>query len=93
MTQQYLVGELSSLLRDLEPVPGPYCRVLRELRREVEASPPSGLRLLVQPAVALTSSICWATLATGDVRQFCDELDVAVRLRDFVNSANLSIWQ
>jgi hypothetical protein len=89
MTEQYLIGELSSLLGDLEPVPGPFDLALRDLRREVEASPPSRLRHLVEPAVTLTSSICWAALETGDVCRFCEDVNAVIRLRDFVFSANL----
>ena len=90
MTKQYLVGELSCLLADLQPVPDDLlAAALRDLRREVEAGPPWGLDPLAERAIRLTDSICWATLERGDVAQFCKAVDAAVRVQEFTLCANL----
>lgn len=90
MTEQYLVGELSALLADLQPVADDRLgAALRALRREVEARPPSRLRPLAERAVTLSESICWVTMDCGDMARFCDAVDAAVRMKDFTLSANL----
>ncbi|HYM50864.1 MAG TPA: hypothetical protein VET65_09890 [Candidatus Limnocylindrales bacterium] len=90
MTKQYLVGELSSLLACLLPVPDESLgNALRDLRREVEAGPVSSLPPLARQAVTLTDLICWVTLERGDVARFCRDVDTAVALREFALSADL----
>jgi hypothetical protein len=55
MTQQYLAGELSSLLGELQAVArsSPSTRVVAELRREAETLPLTAL-----PACSRTSHTC-----------------------------------
>lgn len=90
MTEQYIIGELSSLLADLQPAPDELLGgALRDLRREVEASPVSKLPPLAQHAITLTDRICWVTLGRGDVARFCRDVDTAVALREVAVSANL----
>jgi hypothetical protein len=90
VTEQYLIGELSALLADLQPVPDEsLAAALHSLRREVEAGPPARLAPLAQQALDLTEMICWVTLERGDVALFCRDVDAAVGLREFATSANL----
>lgn len=90
MTEHYLVGELSALLADLQPVSeGLLSDALCDLRREVEASPPWGLRPLAARALTLSTSICWINVESGDMTRFADTVDVAVRVREFSLNANL----
>ncbi len=89
MTQQYLVGEFSSLLAELQPAPGEWPAAVDELRREVERSALSGLPRLACEAMDLTDMICWAALERGDVSGFCRCAATAVALRDFTANAGL----
>jgi hypothetical protein len=89
MTQQYMVGEFSSLLAELQPVPGEWQAAVDELRRAVERSALSGLPRLASEAMELTDMICWAALERGDVSAFCRSATTAVTLRDFTANAGL----
>ena len=89
MTQQYIVGELSSLLGDLQRAPGGQLAAIRELRREVECSPLQLLPGLAREAVNLTDVICLAALEQGDVDGFGDCARTAVALGEFTDSARL----
>ncbi|TMD04190.1 MAG: hypothetical protein E6J01_13815 [Chloroflexi bacterium] len=88
MTRQ--VGEFSALLGDLLPVPDDLlCGALRDLQREVEASPVSRLHVLARRAISLTDVVCWVTLERGNMMRFCRDVDTAVALRQFTVSAKL----
>jgi hypothetical protein len=89
MTQQYMVGELSSLLAELQPIPGEWRAAVDELRRQVERSAPSELPRPACEAMDLTDMICWAALEQGDVSGFCRCATIAVALRDFTANAGL----
>jgi hypothetical protein len=89
MTHQYMVGEFSSLLAELQPVPGEWSAAVDELRREVERSAVSGLPHRASEAMDLTDVICWAALEQGDVSTFCRCATTAVALRDFAANAGL----
>jgi hypothetical protein len=89
MTQQYIVGELSSLLAELQPAPGEWPVAIDDLRREVERSALSGLPRLACEVMDLTDMICWAALEQGDVSGFCRCAKTAVALRDFTANAGL----
>ena len=89
MTQQYLIGQFSSLLGELQPAPAEWLAAVHDLRREVESSPPSMLPQLTRAAMDLTDMICWAALEQGDVGGFCRYAETAVALREFTASAGL----
>lgn len=89
MTQQYIVGELSSLLGDLQRAPGGELAAIRELRREVECSSLQLLPRLAREAVNLTDVICLAALEQGNVGGFRDCARTAVALGEFRDSARL----
>jgi hypothetical protein len=90
VTQQYIVGEFSSLLARLYPAPDELLRIaVGELRHQVEFSPLSTLPRLAQEALRLTDTICWAALEHGDAEGFRRCAGAAVALRDFGVNAGL----
>jgi hypothetical protein len=90
MTQQYLVGELSSLLAGLQPTPGALLDdAVGNLRHEVEFSPPRMLPRLAQKALDLTDVVCRAALEQGDADRFCRSVGTAIALHDFTVGAGL----
>ena len=90
MTQQYIAGELSSLLAELRPAPNETLTdALDTLRREVERGPLARLPRLTRRAMGLTDVICWAALAEGDATGFCRYATGAALLQEFGDSADL----
>jgi hypothetical protein len=89
MTQQYIIGEFSSLVAELEPAAGELGSVLTGLRREIEVSPLGGLPKLARDALNLTDLVCWVALEEGDVASFRRCADTAAGLWEFTASANL----
>jgi hypothetical protein len=90
MTQQYIVGEFSALLAELQPVPGePLGDAVGRLRHEVESGPLPMLPRLAREAMTLTDLVCWAALERGDAGRFRRNADTAAALRAFAASANL----
>ena len=90
MTQQYLIGQFSVLLEDLQPPPGDRLAVaVHDLRREVESSPPAMLGCLAREAMSLTDAICWAALERGDSQGFCRYAAGALALGEFTDAAGL----
>ena len=75
MTQQYLLGQFSALLGDLERTAAEWQPAVHDLRREVESSPLAMLPELAELAeladkvIKLTDTICWAALQRGDVKR------------------------
>ena len=93
MTQQYIVGEFSSLLAGLQPAPDEVLGdAVGNLRHEVEFGPLPMLPRLAQEALNLTDMICRAALEHGDAEGFCRYLGAAVALRDFTVDAGLLPW-
>lgn len=90
LTQQYIVGELSSLLAGLEPARDEFLRdAVGSLRYQVECSSLSMLPRLAQEALDLTDLICRSALEQGDADAFCRSAATATALRDFALSAGL----
>ena len=89
MTQQYIVGQLSSLLSELESVRGEWRGDVRELRRDVESSPLTRLPELARRALNLIDMICWADLEDGDTRGLTRHARTALALHEFADSARL----
>ncbi len=87
MTQQYLVGEFSALLGDLERTAAEWQPAVHGLRREVESSPVATLPEFADEATELIDTICWAALQRGDVTRFCSCAKTAAALGDFIESA------
>jgi hypothetical protein len=90
VTQQYILGELSAVLAGLQATPDDWLsRVVGNLRREVEISPPAVLPQLAREAINLTEMLCWVALERGDVDDFCRYTETAGELREFTISAGL----
>jgi hypothetical protein len=89
VTQQYIVGQFSVLLEDLQPLPGEWLPAVRRLRSEVESSPVQMLPKLAREAMGLTDMICWAALERGDGTDFSRCAKAAVALGEFSAAARL----
>jgi len=90
MTQQYIVGELSSLIGELQEVGGGLLvYVLRDLRSRVEHSAVASLSPLISETVAAADTICWISLERGDLVAFSRQTATAAALHEFAVSAGL----
>jgi hypothetical protein len=89
MTQQYIAGQFSLLLAELQPVSGVWRRRVDALRSDVEHAPLARLPDLAFEAMALTDRICWTALERGDMGDFCGVATTAVALADFAVNAGL----
>lgn len=89
MTQQYIVGEFSSLLADLESASRGRLSGAVDLRRSVERAPLCELPELAHEAMELTDTGCWAALEEGDASAFNCCATSAAALRDFAEAAGL----
>jgi hypothetical protein len=91
MTQQYLAGELSVLLAEVERLvtcPSDACAVV-VLRREAERLPPRALGPVAMRALQLVDELCWCSLAAGDMAAFERLAAVGGRLFQFGVCAGL----
>jgi hypothetical protein len=91
MTQQYIVGELSILLAQLQAVAADEgaARDVAGLRREAETRPLAALPRVVVRALALDDGLCWDSLARGDTTAFTRQARVGADLREFSVCAGL----
>jgi hypothetical protein len=89
MTQQYIVGQFSLLLAELQPTPREWAAAVDDMRRRVERTPPRMLHELAPEAMDLADVICWAALERGDVSAFCRYAKTAGALREFTAAAGL----
>lgn len=90
MTGQYLIGELSVRLEQLQAAAadGP-ARDVARLRHEVENGPASALAPAAGRAVALADVLCWQSLGRGDVAAFALQASISADLRLFGVCARL----
>ena len=92
VTQQYLIGQLSALLEELQPPPGEMlARAVYALRREVECSAVQMLPMLAREAIGLGDVICWATLERGDSDGFRRYANAAAAVGDFIENARFEL--
>lgn len=91
MTQQYLNGQLSVLLAQLESVARdePVLPEVVRLRREAEVSQPAALVGVLGRALAVTDELCWRSLSRGDVATFGPEAAIGADMREFGLCAGL----
>jgi hypothetical protein len=90
MTQEYLIGELSVRLEELQAATT--CEAVRDvtrLRWQVEAGSPAGLPSAARRALALADALCWESLSRGDARAFARQAKVSADLRQFGICARL----
>ncbi|HUB42630.1 MAG TPA: hypothetical protein VMA72_27560 [Streptosporangiaceae bacterium] len=90
MTQQYLIGELSVRLEQLQAVAASDCtRDVAGLRHEVETGPITCLAPAAAKAIELADSLCWRSLACGDISAFALQAEVSADLQLFGECARL----
>ena len=91
MTQQYLTGELSLPLAQLEAVATNQASVrdVAHLRQEAEAGPLTALASVVVRALELTDSQCWDSLTRGDTAAFTCQAAICAELCEFGVCAGL----
>ncbi len=85
MTRQYLAGELSLILGELEAVAidEGTARDVTRLRRAAETMPPATLAPTVRQALALADQMCFDALAEGETAAFVREVAISARLWEF----------
>jgi hypothetical protein len=90
VTQQYIVGELSSLLAALEPANEMHLEAaVGHLRHEVEFASLARLPRLARDALDLMDMFCWSALERGDTDAFYRHVRAADALRDFAVASGL----
>jgi hypothetical protein len=91
MTQQYLAGEVSLLLAQLQAVAvePPFAREVAKLRTDAETSPPGVLTAVLIRALEATDTVCWDSLARGDMTAFNCQAATGAELREFGVCAGL----
>ena len=85
MTQQYLAGELSLLLAQVQAVATSRASAqdVAHLRREAEAGPLRALTSVAARAFELTDGLCWDALDRGDTAAFVRQAAVCAELHEF----------
>ncbi|HEX9546762.1 MAG TPA: hypothetical protein VF942_05460 [Acidimicrobiales bacterium] len=85
MTQQYLVGELSLILSELQAAAtnAAAVRDVVRLRREAETTPPTALGPVVARAVKLGERVCWDALTQGESAGFIRDTAIYAELWEF----------
>ncbi len=90
MTRQYLIGELSVRLEQLQSVAvGREVRDVARLRYEVENGGTGGLGRAAARAIELADGLCWRSLARGDMAAFSSQAGISAELRLFGACARL----
>jgi hypothetical protein len=91
VTEQYIIGELSVRLVQLEavaPNEGFACEFAR-LRTETEKAPFETLPYMALHALQLIRGLCRDSLARGDLQALTYQATMAAELREFAVSARL----
>jgi hypothetical protein len=91
MTQQYLVGELSQRLGQLQDVAAEHDddRYVATLRHEVETAQLCALHSLAVRSLELSDQLCWDSLSRGDITAFDREAAICAELCEFCMCAGL----
>jgi len=91
MTQQYLAGEMSSLLGELQSVASTPARArdLARLRQEAETWPLTALPGVAERALVVTDELCWDSLTRADVAAFVRQAALGAELHEFGVCAGL----
>jgi hypothetical protein len=91
MTQQYLAGELSQILGDVQAAAASEACARRawDLRLEAETKPVTALPSVAARALALTDSLCWESLTSGDAAAFTRQAAICAELHEFGICAHL----
>ncbi len=91
VTQQYLIGEVSLRLAQLQAVvlEPSLARAVAQLRGEAETSPLGALPAVLIRTFDMTDAICLDSLARGDMTVFFSQVASAAELREFGVCAGL----
>jgi hypothetical protein len=91
MTQQYLVGDISRLLGDLQAAmtTDSSAAEIGRLRRRAEATPPWQLGPVLTRALVRAKQASWESLIRGDAQAFVAQSAARDELVDFGESADL----
>lgn len=90
MTDQYLIGELSVCLEQLQAAVEHHAeRDVARLRHQVEMSPPASLGVAALRALALADGLCWESLSRGDLAAFTRQAKASAVLQQFGVCAGL----
>jgi len=91
MTRQYVIGELSLILEELQAAAttDAAVREVARLRQEVETTPPAALAPIAVRAVELSDGECWNLLARGETAAFVREAAICAELWEFGVCAGL----
>jgi hypothetical protein len=91
MTQQYVAGELSLRLGQLDMVATDQERSgeVARLRHEVETTPLATLGSVAVRALGLADALCWDSLTRGDTTSFAHQAVICVELHEFGVCAGL----
>lgn len=90
MTRQYLVGELSSILEELEAAAtNESATQVAQFRHQVETTPPAALAPMAASAVELTDRMCWDSLSQGQTAAFARQATICAELWEFGLCAGL----
>jgi hypothetical protein len=91
MTQQYLAGELSLRLGQLESAATDRqrAREAASLRYEAETAPLAALGSVLVRALELGDRLCWDSLGCGDAVAFSRQAEMCAELREFGLCARL----
>ncbi len=90
MTQEYLIGELSVRLGQLQAAAQHAAsHEVANLRDEVESRSADRLAAEVTKALALADRLCWYSLSDGDAAAFSRQAAIGADLRLFGTCARL----
>jgi hypothetical protein len=91
MTEQYLVGELSLLLAQLQAATANQAcaGAAVRLRAEEETLPITALPAVLRRAMDLTDDACWDSLGRGDTTAFARQAAIGAQLLEFGVCAGL----
>jgi hypothetical protein len=92
MTQQYLLGELSLILGELQAVATNESAVRKvvRLRQEAETGPLGALASVTGRALELTDGWCWDSLMRGDSMAFARQSAICSELWEFAICSGLA---
>jgi hypothetical protein len=84
MTCQYLIGELSVRLEQLQATAGPAAASdVACLRSEAETGGLNGLASATARAMVLADVLCWDSLTRGDITAFAHQAEILAELCQF----------
>lgn len=92
MTRQYLLGEVSLILGELQAVAPDEAagQAMVRLRREAETGPLGALASVAARALVLTDGWCWDSLGRGDATAFARQAATGRELWEFAVCAGLA---